>query len=1575
MSASGSMNAPSSSGESKYNGMIKQSWIKILRNYFFDLFSYLDSVVPNFYPMHEVVTVWRMIQFVGPCLCAAHTSIWDPDKTPGRAVSILSIFFHIIPVSYRRAASAIVEFIYCAINILFFIIIIGAAFVYKKSAKLPTALPSILSVYIHTFGYLLHPVNMNLVGEDLGRLIDGQSLEQNMVVEILSIALSLVCFIIWFWFFDQISVISFLFRPNSLLSVLSSTQIFIFITTNLVTFVLAVASQLSKYPSAVLTFIGSILYLLGLSSVYAQGSYISSAHKRLVFASSITSCAFTLVMGIYTIVGRRASFAELLIFFCALVIVYLLSVFILKRSLRRQMRLLDDFQSKAITIDDIGKPKMVVKIGITGMQFAHPAILNWQLFRDATNKWPENVNIWVTFGKFVAIYPNENQLLAHIIYTMDCNKLSGNLAKQTMAQARTVYQQRESSLSTVLKTKLNHSTKHVQVTKRKLRHVWDLAIQGSINEMEASINSAFTSVNKTRSYFNHLLQQYPNNRFVARSYLRFISEVENDPKKFNEWSEKVGNLHRGVSVNADHTNLLGVHAFPGLPPQVSDAYSQPTLTESESFINDTEHQNDDHASKTDESADQINVIRDYIDGLKIPGTTCIKIWNIFLYFILILFPCALMLSILPGYLDSLSQVLYYEYHLSYLRALTIETPVFANHFLCEELGFYPKPLFNMVPEAYGYENETDRMLRFLLSEMSKQVEQVSKYRQYMKKDSDVSKAHSIIFSGIIPYKFYKNQIQNISANSTLAGCVSDVSMQAEKLVRLVESLNCTDPSNVDACWNIQNQTEFLNPYMNYGVICDSITNALRNINSFLYRNVDNVENLCMFICLFVCVVYALIIIGILVYQLENLQKSKIAIYKCLTSLPKNVVSSVSESLRMLKKSDTDENGGVEETETELNKQDENILKIFSSSSDASSMKSLDKTVLIVSSVLFLVCALICTFVIAFTFPEVAEQLNNNSPHLGFILGTSAFGFSTIGALDNLILESNCHGLSGKLHYDCEDPNNDPTTLFLRNYEVNFVHETLSTFITYYNNARFGRESTGLSTVPSYSLYETAVEEADAILDGCENYNISNSAPDYFSCYPVNVQINLFKPVITEILTPIRDGIAIKYNASSPLVQQLWNMMTIGICSKFLYPMFDNIIPEMLKNLNSIIPPANSAVIIVLIIGFINLIAVLFQIHVSETKMRFALSFLTQCPPSVVLSNQKIMEILSGDFSSKSKDVSSHNSQFFDSIVESIPDSVIVCNSNYKVVNTNKSTERIYGIQNKDFIDKDAQEFFSNSSMFIGDTSELFGKSEGNAKIEFKSQNNADNKCFLDINISQMADNYVIVTRDETQTVLYNTLIAEEKVKSDRLLSSILPPNLVKRVQDGEKNISFGVQSATILFLDIVEFTPWCASNTAAMVMSTLNTLFRKFDEKLATHGTMTKIKCIGDCYMCSGGIFVEINQAAVHAKETVEFGLEAISVIEETNKELNLSLRIRVGINTGGPIVAGVLGTEKPTFEILGPAINMAQQMENHGVPMKVHVSRSTYELIYGGNFVIKERGQIEIKRGTVLTYLVEPKK
>jgi class 3 adenylate cyclase len=105
----------------------------------------------------------------------------------------------------------------------------------------------------------------------------------------------------------------------------------------------------------------------------------------------------------------------------------------------------------------------------------------------------------------------------------------------------------------------------------------------------------------------------------------------------------------------------------------------------------------------------------------------------------------------------------------------------------------------------------------------------------------------------------------------------------------------------------------------------------------------------------------------------------------------------------------------------------------------------------------------------------------------------------------------------------------------------------------------------------------------------------------------------------------------------------------------------------------------------------------------------------------------------------------------------------------------------------------------------------------------------------------------------------------------------------------------------------------------------------------------------------------------------VSFGPDSLGSINALNQELGERLQIRVGVNTGGPIAAGVLGggSGKPTFEIIGPAINMAQQMEHHGLPMVVHVSRNVYELIYGDQFVVKERGTVDVKGGMVVTYIV----
>jgi class 3 adenylate cyclase len=348
-----------------------------------------------------------------------------------------------------------------------------------------------------------------------------------------------------------------------------------------------------------------------------------------------------------------------------------------------------------------------------------------------------------------------------------------------------------------------------------------------------------------------------------------------------------------------------------------------------------------------------------------------------------------------------------------------------------------------------------------------------------------------------------------------------------------------------------------------------------------------------------------------------------------------------------------------------------------------------------------------------------------------------------------------------------------------------------------------------------------------------------------------------------------------------------------------------------------------------------------------------------------------MSVLSGDFSVKRRDDSAKKAAFCRQVVTQIPDGIVQVSLETMVVDSiNTAAERLFG---PELVGKSLREFMQHS--FSGNVGALFSVTIDNKGVteQLVYQKDAETSLNLETTVLPMGGSNVYVFRDITQTVRYNTLIAFERSKSDQMLRSILPPSLVPRVQAGEKNISFAVSSATIVFMDIVSFTPWCGSTEAARVMMILNSLFKKFDTRCNSQSTMTRIKCIGDCYMAAGGVFCEVNQPAEHAKQVVAFGLDSLDSIRELDGEQHEELQIRVGINTGGPIVAGVLGggVGKPTFEILGPSINMAQQMEHHGVPMQVHVSRAVYELIYGDQFIVKERGTIEVKGGNVVTYLV----
>jgi class 3 adenylate cyclase len=207
----------------------------------------------------------------------------------------------------------------------------------------------------------------------------------------------------------------------------------------------------------------------------------------------------------------------------------------------------------------------------------------------------------------------------------------------------------------------------------------------------------------------------------------------------------------------------------------------------------------------------------------------------------------------------------------------------------------------------------------------------------------------------------------------------------------------------------------------------------------------------------------------------------------------------------------------------------------------------------------------------------------------------------------------------------------------------------------------------------------------------------------------------------------------------------------------------------------------------------------------------------------------------------------------------------------------------------------------------------------------------------------------------------------EKERSEALLLNILPRSVVERMRRGEMVIADRIPEATILFADLVDFTSVSAGLAPEQTVKLLGELFSEFDDLAMRHGLET-IKTIGDGYMVTGGILDERPESAIAVAEMALSMLDAVKVASRTIDE---ELQLRIGIHTGGPVIAGVLGTHKIAYDVWGDAVNTAKRMETYGLPGSVHVSAATRKAL-GNAFRFEPRGPLHVKgKGPMETYFL----
>ena len=191
-------------------------------------------------------------------------------------------------------------------------------------------------------------------------------------------------------------------------------------------------------------------------------------------------------------------------------------------------------------------------------------------------------------------------------------------------------------------------------------------------------------------------------------------------------------------------------------------------------------------------------------------------------------------------------------------------------------------------------------------------------------------------------------------------------------------------------------------------------------------------------------------------------------------------------------------------------------------------------------------------------------------------------------------------------------------------------------------------------------------------------------------------------------------------------------------------------------------------------------------------------------------------------------------------------------------------------------------------------------------------------------------------------------------------------------ENDNDEIAFTVKIATPICINIDNFTSYAASLSPADVLNNLSKVFSYFDKLASSYSHITVIRSISDTYLAAGGIFDKGSDKAAHATQVVQFASAALLGIEELNISLNANLQIRIGITTDGPLVAGMLGKDKPLFDIYGNPISNAMELEKACVPGEILMSQYTYQLINKEDFKIEPRGTKELKnRGEVKVYAI----
>jgi len=206
-------------------------------------------------------------------------------------------------------------------------------------------------------------------------------------------------------------------------------------------------------------------------------------------------------------------------------------------------------------------------------------------------------------------------------------------------------------------------------------------------------------------------------------------------------------------------------------------------------------------------------------------------------------------------------------------------------------------------------------------------------------------------------------------------------------------------------------------------------------------------------------------------------------------------------------------------------------------------------------------------------------------------------------------------------------------------------------------------------------------------------------------------------------------------------------------------------------------------------------------------------------------------------------------------------------------------------------------------------------------------------------------------------------LKNENEKLNALIANMLPKSIADELITNGKVTRVKYDFVTVMFSDIHEFTKIAETMSPETLVDELDKFFSIFDSVIEKYG-IEKIKTIGDAYMCAGGI---PEKNITNPITVVRAGLEIMAYMRKLKEEGMKFWNIKIGIHTG-PVVAGVIGQKRLSYDIWGDTVNTANHIGSSGEIGKINISETTYEYVkdffdcsYRGKIPVKYKGDLDI--------------